>query len=118
MNNVYIFLSDGAEGPIRLDDDDASVLGAGDNLSLKRLYELLGCRFVEVFSPGGLAEGSCFWLDEEGRLTGRPVNVLASLLAQTVIVGPVLVEVRRADADRMQSVIFDLRRQVKQAKSA
>ena len=67
----------------------------GKSFSLEELCRLLDCRLVEAV---GLGKGLTMWLDEEGKLTNRAWNLVATkLLAQAGgmpgdrVCGPVLI---------------------------
>lgn len=62
----------------------------GVSYHLKELYEMLGCRVVEVVHT--LIPGLILICDEEGTFVEKPVrNVQASNMAGTIIVGNALV---------------------------
>lgn len=61
----------------------------GTKFGLDELYNLVRCETVEAVR---LRNGRTMWVDEEGRMSGKPINLIASLLAGGVdVVGDVLV---------------------------
>lgn len=60
----------------------------GRDFSLKELYALTSSDIVEHVA---LRDGRSMWVDEEGWLKRRPLNVGASILAGTEIAGDALV---------------------------
>ena len=51
----------------------------GDRFTLDEVYDLIGCRMVqEVYTR----DGKSMLIDEEGKLTGKPVNQLATYAYQ------------------------------------
>jgi hypothetical protein len=51
----------------------------GTSFKLKELYKLLSCELVQVISIG---KTSIMILDEEGKLTGKDLNPLATVIAK------------------------------------
>lgn len=67
---------------IRVDGSEASC-----DVNLESLQMVVG-GYIE---PIRLKDGGLMYVNEEGRLTGLPPNIAASLLASTMIVGDVVV---------------------------
>jgi len=54
----------------------------GTNFGLKELYGIIGCQLIQVIN---LNDDEIMIMDEEGKLSGQPVNLLATAHADHVI---------------------------------
>jgi hypothetical protein len=83
---VYVF-PEGSESPRRLSAEETETLfdhyeDTGFEPKLEALYRLCDCDCVELVVLPGLGS---LWLDEEGRLKGRKVSPVASVLYQCAV---------------------------------
>jgi len=78
---------------ISTDGTETVVLPADNKeFTLDELYDLIGCSMVQMIY---LPSGKTMWLDEEGKLSGKEINMEATmksgLYPHDVIVGNVLI---------------------------
>lgn len=79
---------------IKTDGTRKAIAPKGSSFELQELYALIGCDLIQVVNAGE----RILIVDEEGMLTGRPINATASLLAQQPIVGDVVL----CDSDMLE----------------
>lgn len=73
---------------LRTDKPPKPVFPTGRTFSLEELYSLIDCDTVDFIT---LPTGALMWVDDNGLLMKKPLNITASQLAGSTIVGHALI---------------------------
>lgn len=102
----------GAALVIDTDGDVREVQLADDGHNLKRFHEALGCTTVDVVR---MTTAIDMWIDDEGLITGREINMPASALAASFgwshqfYVGPVLLAAVDEDGESINLASYQVK---------